>query len=144
MSIDIINKTRSIIDQGLVDKALEKLLKHYRLSGQAVSVVFVGDRAMARLNKHFRGKDKPTDILSFASRDASEADPLFLGELIIDWQQIKRQAPKYRQSSKKELVYILTHGFLHLLGYDDVTDPEALKMKVLGEKLISRLKLYEL
>ncbi|MEI6378890.1 MAG: rRNA maturation RNase YbeY [Candidatus Falkowbacteria bacterium] len=141
MSIDFSNRTRTTVDRKLAVATLDKLLAHYRLSGQHISVVVVGDRAMRTLNNRFRHKDRPTDVLSFASRDTAAVDPLDLGELIIDWQQIIRQAPRFGQRPKRELVYILTHGFLHLLGYDDKSSAEAEAMKVLGEKLISRLKL---
>ena len=141
MSIEINNRTRTKVDEKLIKFVLEQLLGYYRLPNQQISVIIIGDRAMRTLNMRLRGKDRPTDVLSFASRDSGEADPLFLGELIIDWQQVKRQAPRFGQSPKRELVYIVVHGFLHLLGYDDVSDREALKMKQLGEKLIGKLKL---
>ena len=141
MSIEFSNRTRSDINQRLMATVLDKLLKHYNLSDQYISVVVVGDRAMRTLNSRFRHLDKPTDVLSFASRDAGISDPLSLGELFIDWQQIIRQAGRFGQTPERELVYILTHGFLHLLGYDDVKMAEAEAMKVLGEKLIKQLKL---
>lgn len=136
MLVEVINKTRSRIDTNLIRRVLENLLKHYRLNKQGISVALIGDKSMRQLNKKWRGKDKATDILSFTADE-----PDFLGELIIDWQQIKRQAPRFRQSIRRELVFIVVHGFLHLLGHLDDTDSQSKKMLDLGERLIDKLKL---
>ncbi|NCN25892.1 rRNA maturation RNase YbeY [Candidatus Falkowbacteria bacterium CG10_big_fil_rev_8_21_14_0_10_37_14] len=136
MLVEVSNKTRSRIDTNLIRRVLEHLLKHYRLNKQGVSVALIGDKSMRQLNKKWRGKDKPTDILSFTADE-----PDYLGELIIDWQQIKRQAPRFRQSARRELIFIVVHGFLHLIGYLDDTDNQSKKMLELGTNLIDKLKL---
>lgn len=135
MPVEIANRTRSRIDIKRATLTVEALLKHYRLTRKTVSVVFIGDRLMSRLNLQWRRRNKPTDILSFGG----EGD--FLGELLIDWQQIKRQAPKWGNTAAREMVFILVHGFLHLLGHDDQTDRQAEAMRKLGESLIGKLKL---
>ncbi len=95
-----------------------------------ISIAFIGDQVMARLNQQYRKLKRPTDILSFAGEGSD------LGEIIIDYVQIKRQAKKYSKSINQELIFILVHGLLHLLGHDDETEKDRQKMITLGEKFI--------
>lgn len=131
--IEINNKTRSRIDVEFVKKVSEKFLKKYKIKNKEVSIVFVGDSAIRKINKQYRGKDKATDVLSFEGEDE------FLGEILIDYAQIKRQAKKFKNKTKDELVFILVHGLLHLLGYDDETEKGRLKMEKLGNNFIKSL-----
>ena len=102
-----------------------------------MSVAFVGDQAMRSLNKAYRRKDKPTDVLSFVYKEkAWPGEPELLGEIVIDYQQIKRQAKPAKKSERQELVFILVHGLLHLAGYDDKTERERLNMIKIGEEFI--------
>ena len=78
-----------------------------------ISIVLLTEREMKKINKHFRGKDKATDILSFESADATS-----LGELLICFDVIKAQARRHGHPVADELLYMLIHGILHLLGYD--------------------------
>ena len=68
---------------------------------------------MQKINLQFRGKDKPTDVLSFESQDAHT-----LGELIFCLPVLKKQAKEHKQSLQDELTLMIIHGILHLLGYD--------------------------
>ena len=74
---------------------------------------------MRGLNKRWRKKDRPTDVLSFPS---GEKAPGFLGDLVIDVPYAARQARARRHSLTRELKILLAHGVLHLLGYDHETD----------------------
>lgn len=130
--IEINNKTKAKIDVRLIEKVAEKFLRYYKLKNKNISIAFVGDTVMRRLNKQNRGKDKATDILSFAGEGSD------FGEIIIDFAQIRRQAPKYSKSAKEELIFILVHGLLHLLGYDDDTEEKRLEMIGMGEEFIGR------
>ena len=128
--IEINNKTKSRIDLNLVKKAADRFLRVYKKNKYEVSIAFVGDRVIRKLNRNYRETDKVTDILSFPG----EGD--FLGEIIIDYAQIKRQAKKYGKTIKQELVFILVHGLLHLSGYNDKTEKGRREMERLGEKFI--------
>lgn len=128
--IEVNNTTKSRIDLRLVKRVTAEFLKVHKKSSLDVSIAFIGDQAMRRLNKTYRGKDKPTDILTF------DGEQDFLGEIIIDYAQIKRQAKLYSSSIKEELVFILVHGLLHLLGHEDDTEAGRLKMISLGETFI--------
>lgn len=128
--IEINNKTKSRIDLKLVKKISDKFLKTHKKRNCEVSIAFVGDSVIRKLNRNYRKIDKATDVLSFPG----EGD--FLGEIIIDYAQIKRQARKFGSSVNDELVFILVHGLLHLIGYDDKTERGAKEMERLGEKFI--------
>lgn len=82
-------------------------------SAEEISVMFVSSRQIRRLNREFRGKDKATDILSFAAVEDGS-----LGELVIALDVIRAQAGEHALSLRDELTYMLLHGVLHLLGYD--------------------------
>lgn len=139
--IDISNRTKSRIDLKFLETVVNKFLVSHKLKSTEVSVVFVGDALMRRLNRENRGKDKITDVLSFRDSDSAIKDAHFLGEIIIDYQQIKRQAKIFQTSVKKELVFILVHGLLHLIGYDDKTEAEAEVMDKLAKKFLAKHQL---
>ena len=131
--IEINNKTKAKIDIKLIKKITEKFFAYYKIENKDVSIAFVGDRVMTRLNNKYRGKNKPTDILSFPG------DEYDFGEIIIDYAQIKRQSGKFSKSVKDELIFILTHGLLHLLGYEDKTAKEKINMEKTGNKFVKNL-----
>lgn len=133
--VEISNNTKAKVDFKIVKHTVDSFLSFHKLQKKSVSVAFVGDRKIKILNKNYRGKDKITDILSFCGEGCD------LGEIVICYPQIKRQAKKFSDSEKQELVFILVHGLLHLLGYTDDTDKEALKMEKLGQKFINHLGL---
>jgi probable rRNA maturation factor len=95
---------------------LEAAARRLRVSGE-VSLVLTGDRAMRRLNARYRGKDKPTDVLSFPG------DPKTgLGDIVISVETAARNARRLRRTVPQELDVLALHGFLHVLGYDHERD----------------------
>lgn len=76
-----------------------------------LGLIFVGDTRSHRLNKTYRGKDKPTNVLSFPYSKKS-------GDLFINLLYAKKEAPKYNHSYSKHLLYLFIHGLLHLKGMD--------------------------
>jgi probable rRNA maturation factor len=134
--VEITNKTKQKINRSEIEKIVEEFLKHYKIKAKEVSIVFIGDKKMRELNKSYRGIDKTTDILSFNG----EGD--FLGEIIISPAQIKKQAREFSKGSfRKELIFILVHGLLHLLGYDDANEKGREKMIRIGEEFINNYKI---
>lgn len=131
--IEINNKTRSNIDLKLIKKVGEKFLDIKRKKKYKVSIAFVGDKKIRELNQKYRGINKVTDVLTFAGEDN------FLGEIIINYSQIKKQAKRFSNSIKQELIFILVHGLLHLLEYEDDTVKKKEHMIKMGEKIISQL-----
>src|SRR5450432_1470276 len=90
-----------------------------------VALRLCGDAAIHELNRAWRGKDKPTDVLAFAQREAASADAALLGDLVISIDTAKRQA---KRGLYKELLHLASHGLCHLLGYDHRDDEEEATM----------------
>lgn len=127
--IEINNTTKAKIPAIKMKRIIEKFISVYKLKDFSVSVAIIGDKKMQELNKLYRGLDKPTDVLSFTG----------LNEIIIDIKAIERQAKELKKSRDSELFFILVHGLLHLIGYDDNTEPKRLKMIALGEDFLRLL-----
>jgi probable rRNA maturation factor len=91
-----------------------------------ISVTFVTNEEIQELNRTYRDKDQPTDVLSFPMYEADEVEievydetePLLLGDIVISIPRAKEQAVDFGHSFERELGFLLVHGFLHLLGYD--------------------------
>jgi probable rRNA maturation factor len=104
-----------------------------------VSVVLVGAPKMKKLNHQYRGKDRPTDVLSFQSPEVFRCQGQ-LGELVICTSVLKKQALELRHSPKTELRVLMVHGLLHLLGMDHELGPrEARQMALYEKKILARL-----
>ena len=100
-----------------------------------LEVSLVSDREMRRLNKTYRAKNRPTDVLSFPS-------PLHdFGDVLIAWGVAKRQAKEYGGTLAEELQRLTVHGVLHLFGYDhERSAKEAKRMFRLQDRLLSRMR----
>jgi probable rRNA maturation factor len=132
------NTTKNSCSDKRLEQITEIFLKKYKLKNREVSLALVGDAVMRRLNRDYRGKDKTTDVLSFENHDNYQ--PELLGEIIISYPQIKRQAPQSGKSVRSELEFIFVHGLLHLAGYDDQTEVGRLEMIALGEAFLRQHK----
>ncbi len=84
------------------------------------TLALVGDARIQKLNRDYRGYDKPTDVLSFTADPSYE--PGYLGDIVISVETADRQARRRRSNLKRELKVLALHGFLHLIGYDHETD----------------------
>lgn len=130
--IEINNKTKSRININLVKRITDKFLLVNKKKDRDVSIAFIGDSKMKELNAIYRDRDRVTDILAFPDEDDD------LGELIINYAQIKRQAKKFSNNTEEELVFILVHGLLHLIGYEDESEEGKGEMEKLGKKFIKK------
>ncbi len=112
--------------QSLVEKTL---LAENVPSNVEISLVITGQDRVRELNRQYRGKDQPTDVLSFAlTEQPGEEEPaafigppdglLHLGEVIISYPQAVLQAGEHGQSIQREIMILVVHGVLHILGYD--------------------------
>lgn len=119
-----------------VEFALEKL----KLRGAQVSIVLVGERAMRLLNERWRGKDRPTDVLSFSQREGEGGGlhPEVLGDVVICVPVARRQAQEAGHCLAAELDRLAVHGLLHLAGYRHEDDPAAARAMRRREDAIIR------
>jgi len=96
-----------------------RLLRALRLEHAELSVVLVSDREMRTLNRRWRRRDRPTDVLSFAQREGAGGAPDgLLGDVVISVDAARRQAAERGETLGREADRLLIHGLLHLLGYD--------------------------
>ena len=117
-------------------QAASKKIPSKKFKGKEFVIAFVTSAEIQRLNKQFRGKNKPTDVLSFESDD-----PGSIGELAISPEIISLQAREHGLLVREELGYMVLHGFLHLLGYDHETNKhDAKKMFLLQDSLFDALR----
>lgn len=131
--IEINNKAGCDIDLNLVEKVVRIFCRVYKISGKSeISLAFVSDREMRKLNFYCRGADRITDVLSF------EGEGNFFGEIIMDYSQIKRQAKNSKTGAKDELIFVLVHGLLHLAGHDDDSERNMIKMIKSGKRFMKK------
>ena len=108
------------------------------------TVTLSHDAKIQILNKHYRSKDKPTNVLSFPMFDRlsdipSDAGYIPLGDIIIAFETIKREAIEQNKTLTDHFTHMLVHGFLHLLGYDHMNDKDAKSMESLEIKILKKL-----
>ncbi len=108
--------------------SLKKVRNQKMLKAKTITLVFLDAPEMKKINKQFRGKNKPTDVLSFAAME-----PDSLGELLFCLDVLKKQAKDHEHSLENEFLYMLIHGVLHLLGYDH-------ELSAKEEKLMFRIQ----
>ncbi|MBE6446066.1 MAG: rRNA maturation RNase YbeY [Alphaproteobacteria bacterium] len=98
-----------------------------------LSLVLADDDFVQSLNKQYRHQDKPTNVLSF------ENEGIFAGDIVVAYQTTKKEAKEKDVSFSAHLAHLLTHGTLHLQGYDHLNDKQADKMEKLEVKLLKKL-----
>ena len=104
------------------------------------SLTLTGDAAIHALNRAFRKKDRPTDVLAFAQREAAGGalHPGVLGDIVISLETAARQAKgKGRDRLEREVVFLAAHGLCHLLGYDHQTDRQEATMNARMASLLT-------
>lgn len=110
------------------------------LSGDAeVSVVLADDDFARDLNKRYRGKDMPTNVLSFENKKPPAGAPWLAGDIVIAYQTTAREARQQRKSFRAHLAHLLVHGALHTQGYDHRTGRQAQAMERLEIKLMRQM-----
>ncbi|MEH7494176.1 rRNA maturation RNase YbeY [Neobacillus niacini] len=139
LMIDLVDETGQLSDEQMED--IEKLLnfaaeKEHVEDNSEVSVTFVSNERIHEINREYRDKDAPTDVISFAMEELGEGEieligeelPRVLGDIIISIPRAEEQAKEYGHSFIRELGFLSVHGFLHLLGYDHMEKEEEEKM----------------
>lgn len=116
--------------------------KSYPDSISEISVVLTDDKEVHQLNLSYRGKNKPTDVLSFSQIESGAMFTTSLGDVVISLDTTLNQADSYGNTFEEELLRLLIHGILHLAGYDHegVSSVEAQRMRRLERKLFQEYK----
>lgn len=115
----------------------ERMLAALKMPDAELSVLLCDDATIHELNRDYRGKDRPTDVLAFAMREGEHGDlaPELLGDVVVSLDTARRQAVEHRRAVVDEVTYLLAHGLLHLLGYDHATEAEDRRMRARTDAL---------
>lgn len=143
-------KNRILIDKQVYDRQITKrlikelvgsILEKLSLTGVEVSITLTDDQTIRNINREWRGKDKPTDVLSFPQDDSIGYRYRVLGDVVISLPYARRQAEEIGLTYREEVLRLLVHGILHLLGYDHERSQEDERvMFALQEEIINHLK----
>lgn len=139
--------------QGRVEKVLlaaahyleETERQPYPAHPVEVSLVFANDEAIREINAEWRGKDMPTNVLSFPAyplQPGGMPGPM-LGDIVVARETVEREADELDKSPEIHLTHLLVHGFLHLFGYDHTENDEAEKMEALETRILATLGLSD-
>jgi probable rRNA maturation factor len=109
-------------------------------SAGELAIVLTDDAAIRSLNRDWRSKDKPTNVLSFPAPRNGRETPHHLGDIVIAYQTTAREAVAEHKPFRHHLAHLAVHGFLHLLGYDHEADDEAELMESLEIAVLARLQ----
>ena len=121
------------IDSHDIKLKTQKIMKHLDCLDQEISILFMEDTDIRKLNNEFRNVDKSTDVLSFPQNSddgLSFPGERILGDIAISLDKAKVQAKEHGLAFKEEIILLLIHGILHLLGYDhEISEQEEIKMR---------------
>lgn len=147
LDIDFLDETNEMNDESIKD--MEELLNFAQKKLEItepceLSITFVNNDRIQEINREYRGKDKPTDVISFAMEELGEGEiqisggnmPRVLGDIIISTDKAREQAEDYGHSVERELGFLAVHGFLHLLGYDHETEADEKEMFDLQRRIL--------
>jgi probable rRNA maturation factor len=147
LDIDFLDETNEMKDESIKD--MEELLNFAQKKLEItepceLSITFVNNDRIQEINREYRGKDKPTDVISFAMEELGEGEiqisggnmPRVLGDIIISTDKAREQAEDYGHSVERELGFLAVHGFLHLLGYDHETEADEKEMFDLQRRIL--------
>ncbi|MFV0288081.1 MAG: rRNA maturation RNase YbeY [Mycoplasmatales bacterium] len=127
----IVNEFNYEINELELSKYIEYLKTELKIK-KNLTIVFVDNDYITTLNKQFRAKDYATDVLTFVENMED-----YLGDIIISYPKAQTQAKEYQHSLQREIYFLITHGFLHLLGYDHQTITEEKVMFTKQEELLN-------
>ena len=139
-----------IDEEELIKNVVETVLKEEGVVQELeVYITLTHNENIRKINAEHRNIDKPTDVLSFPMFEREEIPSLkevnsesietMLGDIIVSVEKVREQAEEYGHSFKRELAYLITHGMLHLLGYDHMIEEEKVVMRKREEEILAIL-----
>lgn len=158
VKITVKNEVEKVLPESKILTKIAKLVLKECNQNKAkisVTVFYVDENNIQKINKQYRNKDKPTDVISFRMVDNPnflelikknfpvEFDPasktIYLGEIFICQEVAKKQAGEWGNSEQREIVELFCHGMLHILGYDHEKEDEMLVMRELEHNICAKL-----
>ena len=127
--------------KALLQRAIAAAAAAVPTRGGEVAIVLTDDKAIRLLNRDWRQKNAPTNVLSFPAKEArsGRGTPHLLGDIVIAYETTEREARAEHKPFAHHLTHLAVHGFLHLVGYDHVADDEAQAMEGLETSILARL-----
>ncbi|OGJ53212.1 rRNA maturation RNase YbeY [Candidatus Peregrinibacteria bacterium RIFOXYC2_FULL_41_22] len=126
------NQVGAKIDKRIFTSLLPKIK-----SAKITSLTILDDAEIKKINKRYRGKNKPTDVISFAYEDSDQfPGEEMLGEIYISIDTARRQSKELSHTLKYELQFLFVHGVLHLLGYTHETEKDDARMMAAANKIL--------
>lgn len=139
--------------EDVINEVIEKCFQEEKLNNTNIyiSITLTNPENIRKINKEYRKIDKETDVLSFPMFEKDEIDAIIeskeyeiddvLGDIVISIDRVKEQAKEYGHSFKRELAYMVVHGFYHLMGYDHIKEEDKEKMRPKEEKILQALNI---
>lgn len=152
MNLLLANDTKKDLDLDLIreraEKTIEEVLRVENFTENAeVSLSIVDMEIIHRLNKEYREVDRPTDVLSFPMDEEgydNEGNPIFLlGDIVICLDVAENQAKDFGHSLEREMMYLICHSTLHLLGYDHIEEDDKLEMRSREKEVMKNLGVFK-
>lgn len=111
-----------------------------------ISILLTNDEQIQEINREYRGKDKATNVISFASIDdgldfIAEEETVALGDIVISYDTLEKEAKEANIEIEHHLYHLLCHGMLHLLGFDHIDDDEADEMEAIEIKIMDEFNI---
>jgi probable rRNA maturation factor len=125
--------------EDIVRGAIEATLADCGEEDAEVSVALADDAQIRELNRQWRGKDSATNVLSFPAPDGPAEDARFLGDVILAFETIEREAADEAKPLAHHVAHLAVHGTLHLLGYDHENDSDAERMERREREILARI-----
>jgi len=150
--INLMNEDNLKSYKSVYKRLLKRIKKELGVKEKlGLSVTFCDNNHIQDLNRNYRSKDVPTDVLSFAIEDGEDktfveelekiSSVREIGDIVISYERATMQANEYGHSLKRELCFLFTHGVLHLLGYDHMNKNDEEIMLGLQEKILNDMKI---
>jgi probable rRNA maturation factor len=150
MEILIDNRTEEYILDDTTEKFIEKIaeitLEHLgKGKNYEISVSFVTNDEIKKLNRDYRNNDSVTDVLSFPMEEEFELDMenILLGDVVISVDKIKEQSIEYGHTFERELSYLFVHSLLHLFGFDHIEEKKKEVMRKEEKLIMEKLQIYK-
>lgn len=124
----------------LIKKVVKIVLKQERVKNAVLSIVFVSSQKIRAMNIKYLGRAYVTDVLAFDLSDEKKDRESISGDIIISTDAVVQNSREFKTSEKHELMLYIIHGILHLLGYDDHTQKDIVKMRKRESELIEIVK----
>lgn len=134
------NLSETILNKVFNDYLRDQIPTIYKVCKEAeLNINFVSDQQIQSINNDLRGKNKPTDVLSWEMYDLEMKENMILGEIYISDDYVTKQAKQKKVQLSDEIIFLICHGFLHICGYTHENDQDEAEMNHETEILLDKL-----